>query len=255
MIDQYKAYAKQRAEAMGVPWQLYERQIQQESGWNQSALSPKGARGLGQLMPGTAKQLGVDSNDWRQNIDGSLDYLKQQYDTFGSWRLALAAYNAGPGNVRKYGGDVPPFEETRNYVNLIMGDGDLPRGRSTGATGSGTTGTSATGSGGYAPEGYEQGPQADPKTDQQALMNIFAGLMDQQDDTAAQEKMAQQIQLAESMKKMNEQERVQREFSRRDRSGIGELREALSSFGRDDEQEAPFGYGGVRRKPSERGFG
>jgi hypothetical protein len=72
-------------------------------------------------MPGTAAELGVDPSDPMQNIDGAARYLKRQYDTFGEWGLALAAYNAGPGAVKKYGG-VPPFEETRNYVAKIMGD-------------------------------------------------------------------------------------------------------------------------------------
>jgi soluble lytic murein transglycosylase-like protein len=71
-------------------------------------------------MPGTAAQLGVDPKDPIQNVDGGARYLKQQYDTFGTWEKALAAYNSGPGNVQKYGG-IPPFEETQNYVRSILG--------------------------------------------------------------------------------------------------------------------------------------
>ena len=71
-------------------------------------------------MPFTARKLGVDPHDPAQNLDGGARYLSQQYRTFGSWRLALAAYNAGPEAVRKYGG-VPPYKETRNYVRVIWG--------------------------------------------------------------------------------------------------------------------------------------
>ena len=71
-------------------------------------------------MPGTARRLGVDPHDPHQNLDGGARYLRQQYDTFGSWRLALAAYNAGPKAVAKHNG-VPPYRETRNYVRVIWG--------------------------------------------------------------------------------------------------------------------------------------
>ncbi|WP_246079580.1 lytic transglycosylase domain-containing protein [Zongyanglinia marina] len=92
--------------------------IQAESAFNPNALSPKGAVGLGQLMPGTAKQLGVDPYDMHQNLDGSARYLLAQLSTFGSIELALAAYNAGPHRIEQYGG-VPPFRETRNYITRI----------------------------------------------------------------------------------------------------------------------------------------
>jgi len=72
-----------------------------------------------QLMPGTAKELGVDMNDPYQNIEGGMRYLSQQYERFGTWPLALAAYNAGPNAVEKYGG-IPPFEETELYVPTIL---------------------------------------------------------------------------------------------------------------------------------------
>jgi hypothetical protein len=114
------------AKRYGIPPDLFLRQLGQESGFDAGAVSPKGATGVGQLMPGTAAELGVDPTDPMQNIDGSARYLKQQFDRFGDWKLALAAYNAGPGAVEKYGG-IPPYDETRNYVASIMGgqDGDV----------------------------------------------------------------------------------------------------------------------------------
>ena len=104
----------------GIPTELFQRLVQQESGWRADAKSHKGALGLAQLMPGTARKLRVNPHDPYENLDGGARYLKMQYETFRSWRLALAAYNAGPGAVKKYGG-VPPFKETRNYVKVIWG--------------------------------------------------------------------------------------------------------------------------------------
>ncbi len=116
----YLSVAKDAARRHGVPVDLFLRLVQQESGWNANARSNKGAYGLAQLMPATARTLGVDRKDPVENLDGGAKYLKQQYLTFGSWRLALAAYNAGPEAVKKHGG-VPPYRETRNYVRVIWG--------------------------------------------------------------------------------------------------------------------------------------
>ncbi len=116
----YLDMAKGAARKHGVPEDLFLRLIQQESGWNPRAKSHAGALGLAQLMPTTARRLGVDPLDPGQNLDGGARYLRQQYDRFRSWRLALAAYNAGPEAVEKYSG-VPPFKETRGYVRAILG--------------------------------------------------------------------------------------------------------------------------------------
>lgn len=116
----YVDMARKVARLHGVPEDLFLRLVQQESGWKSKARSHKGAIGLAQLMPFTAKELGVNPYDPYENLEGGARYLSQQYRTFGSWRLALAAYNAGPGAVRKYNG-VPPFRETRNYVKVIWG--------------------------------------------------------------------------------------------------------------------------------------
>jgi len=117
---EFLSMAKEAARKHSVPEDLFLRLVQQESGWQPTALSHKGAIGLAQLMPGTAAILRVDPHDPRQNLEGGARYLAMQYRAFGSWRLALAAYNAGPGAVQKYG-DVPPFEETTNYVRVIWG--------------------------------------------------------------------------------------------------------------------------------------
>ncbi|MEL6915014.1 MAG: lytic transglycosylase domain-containing protein [Pseudomonadota bacterium] len=116
----YLAMARRAARQHGIPEDIFLRLVQQESGWNARARSPKGAMGLAQLMPATARYLRVDPNDPRQNLEGGARYLAEQYRRFRSWRLALAAYNAGPHRVEEYGG-VPPFKETQNYVRIILG--------------------------------------------------------------------------------------------------------------------------------------
>ena len=94
----------------------------QESNYRQSALSNKGAIGVMQLMPATAKELNVDPTDLEQNVRGGVRYWAQQLKTFnGDVKLATAAYNAGAGNVRKAGNKVPNFAETQKYVAAIVG--------------------------------------------------------------------------------------------------------------------------------------
>lgn len=112
--------ARTAARRHNIPENLFLRLVQQESGWNARARSHKGARGLAQLMPATARVLRVDPDDPAQNLEGGARYLRMQYERFRSWRLALAAYNAGPAAVEKYGG-VPPYRETQGYVKAILG--------------------------------------------------------------------------------------------------------------------------------------
>lgn len=101
---------------------LIENVIRAESNFQADAVSPAGAQGLMQLMPATARELGVtDAFDISQNIDGGARYLRQMLDRFdGDVKLALAAYNAGPGAVERHGGNVPPYKETQAYVNRIL---------------------------------------------------------------------------------------------------------------------------------------
>jgi soluble lytic murein transglycosylase-like protein len=109
------------AREFSLPESLLHAVVQIESNGNPRAVSPKGALGLMQLMPGTAREVGVDDPlDPEQNLRGGAAYLSRQIERFGDLPRALAAYNAGPGAVDKHGG-VPPYRETRNYIERVIG--------------------------------------------------------------------------------------------------------------------------------------
>lgn len=116
------------ANMYGVDPYLVAALVSQESAFYQTAVSPVGALGLGQLMPETAKELGVDPRDGEENLDGCVRYLAQNLERWAHTKdpvtLALASYNAGPGAVQRYGG-VPPYQETQNYVVVIKYRYDL----------------------------------------------------------------------------------------------------------------------------------
>lgn len=116
--DLYEPYARQAAERHGIDPEIFVRQITQESGWNPRALSPAGAAGIAQIVP--RWHPGVDPWDPWASLDYAARLMAGYLAQFGSYDLALAAYNAGPGNVDKYGG-VPPFAETQRYVQIILG--------------------------------------------------------------------------------------------------------------------------------------
>ncbi len=119
--SEYGRMARRAAERHGVPVSIFAKLVKTESNWHHAAVSSKGAIGLAQLMPQTARRLGVDPRDPEQNLNGGARYLAQQYAKFRDWRLALAAYNAGPEAVERFGG-VPPYRETQAYVRTILGD-------------------------------------------------------------------------------------------------------------------------------------
>jgi soluble lytic murein transglycosylase-like protein len=127
----YGAEITAAAKKYGIDPALLAGLVKQESGFNPSAGSPAGARGLTQLMPATAAGLGVSNVlDPAQNLDGGAKYLRQQLDAFGGdVTRALAAYNAGPGAVQRYGG-VPPYAETQNYVRAVQANAAAYRGSS-----------------------------------------------------------------------------------------------------------------------------
>jgi soluble lytic murein transglycosylase-like protein len=129
-VAEIDSHIRDAAHRYGVPEQLVSALISVESGFNPRAVSPKGARGLMQLMPATASQLGVrDAFDPVENIDGGVRHLRGLIERFeNNLPLALAAYNAGEGAVAQYGG-VPPYRETQQYVTRILrivGDDPLP---------------------------------------------------------------------------------------------------------------------------------
>jgi hypothetical protein len=116
----YDNYFQLAGQKYGISAKLLKAVAKQESGFNPNAGSSAGAKGLMQFMPGTAKGLGINPMDPAQAVDGAARLLSSYIKEFGSPEKALAAYNAGPGAVTKYGG-IPPFAETQNYVHKIMG--------------------------------------------------------------------------------------------------------------------------------------
>ncbi len=148
--EQFKDEFIAASQATGVPLRILLAVTWAESAFNPAATSGVGAQGLMQLMPGTAAGLGVDASDPAQNIMGGARYLAAQYAEFGSWDLAFAAYNAGPGAVQQYGG-IPPYRETQSYVSIIngyldrLGDSVEPSAAGLGTAGAGIAGAGIAG--------------------------------------------------------------------------------------------------------------
>ena len=138
----YAAEITSAATANGIDPALLAGLVKQESGFNPNAGSGAGARGLTQLMPGTASGLGVSNVlDPVQSLNGGAKYLKQQLDAFGGdVTKALAAYNAGPGAVQRFGG-VPPYAETQNYVRIVQANAAAYRAGTTSTPSSSTAGS------------------------------------------------------------------------------------------------------------------
>ncbi|MFN7144287.1 MAG: lytic transglycosylase domain-containing protein [Myxococcota bacterium] len=120
-LDAYDDHFLVASEAVGLPAELLKAVAVAESRMNPGAVSPAGAQGLMQIIPATARALGLtDPFDAAQSIRAGATYLARQVGAFGSYTLALAAYNAGPGAVRRHGG-VPPYPETTTYVARVLG--------------------------------------------------------------------------------------------------------------------------------------
>jgi hypothetical protein len=112
---------KRAAKAYDLPVSLLKGVVKAESDFQVRAQSSAGAQGLMQLMPETAREMGVtDTFNIEQNIAGGARYLRKMLDDFGNLKSALAAYNAGPGTVRRYNGEIPPFKETIHYVDRVL---------------------------------------------------------------------------------------------------------------------------------------
>jgi len=121
-------YIAQIGEQHGVPREIFAAMVMTESNFNPTARSHVGAIGLTQLMPATAREIGVDPHDPHQNLAGGAQYLRQQFERFGEWPLALAAYNSGPSRVARLG-RIPHIRETQDYVQKVLIRADVMRGR------------------------------------------------------------------------------------------------------------------------------
>ena len=123
MARNYRKLARRYAKRHGINPDYFERQIDAESGFNPGARSPAGATGIAQIMPGTARGWGVNPNDPAASLNAAAKNMRRYLNSYGGdWNKALAAYNAGPGAVQKYGG-VPPYRETKNYISKILRGG------------------------------------------------------------------------------------------------------------------------------------
>lgn len=118
--DQIKEYIIQCAVELGVEPEIALGIAKQESGFSQNKRSAMGAVGVFQIMPSTARKIGFNPYHYKDNIRGGISYYKQLKRMFKTDELALAAYNAGPGNVKRYGG-VPPFSETKKFIRIVLG--------------------------------------------------------------------------------------------------------------------------------------
>ena len=121
-------YVASVGEEHGVPGEIFAAMVMTESNFDPAARSHVGAIGLTQLMPATAREIGVDPHDPMQNLQGGAQYLKQQYERFGEWPLALAAYNAGPTRVARLG-RIPRIRETQDYVQKVITRAERLRGQ------------------------------------------------------------------------------------------------------------------------------
>jgi hypothetical protein len=122
-----RAIAREAALSAGLDPDIFERQIMAESQFDPNATSPAGARGIAQLTPATARAWGVDPSDPVASLQAAAQHMAGYLKQYGNYPLALAAFNAGPGAVDRYGG-VPPFAETRSYISKILGSGPNPPG-------------------------------------------------------------------------------------------------------------------------------
>jgi hypothetical protein len=126
--DERPRFVARIGEQHGVPGEIFAAMVMTESNFNPAARSHVGAIGLTQLMPATAREIGVNPHDPMQNLQGGARYLKEQYDRFGEWPLALAAYNSGPTRVARLG-RIPRIRETQDYVRKVLTRADVMRGK------------------------------------------------------------------------------------------------------------------------------